>query len=98
MSAEARSATLSLETPRTERIMTLRVLNRKDLRRGRSFSRILQMSPRRNRIASFVLPVAEEMNLRDSILTSFMPPLALNPGHCMPQKIVFIKRGNDGLK
>ena len=72
MSAEARNATLSLETPRTERITTLNVLNSKDLRRGRSFSRILQMSPRRNRIPSMVLFIAEEMNLRESMLTSFV--------------------------
>ena len=95
MSAEARSATLSLETPRTERITTLNVLNRKDLRRGRSFARILQMSPRRNRITSVVLFLAEDTNLRESILTPFTPAPAFKTLHYMPQKMLFIKKGDD---
>jgi hypothetical protein len=42
-----------------------------------------------------VLFIAEETNLRESILTSFMPAALFNPGHYLPQKAVLIKKVND---
>ena len=45
-----------------------------------------------------VLSIEEETNLRESMLTSFMPAALFSPGHYLPQEAVFSKKGNDRAK